>query len=291
MNSETTKMCSTFVSPLTCDPVLNDDGASPEYYRCSPIVDVITVQDLHARMTTRPTEESAAGVSSSSVQLTIDEFDRLWWLRYRNILTSWMMEVWMHEKYQTLSYHISLAYLEEILHQKRYDTTQLQLVAIACMYIAIKYEEVRIPNIFEMVQLADGTYTAQQLREMEIEVLNMLNWKLHRCTWLHFAFYFFGRGVLFVEDTIGDQPLTDAIVPQMYRHIQTLANFCVHHYNVLHDHAARQMAAAFIYASRKTLRVSPPWNRQLTVLTAYTEAELGDCLTSINTHCPDPVSL
>ncbi len=55
---------------------------------------------------------------------------------------------------------------------------QLQLVGVAAMLVACKYEERYYPTIDDFVLMTDSTYTKSEMRQMEISILKTLNFML-----------------------------------------------------------------------------------------------------------------
>ena len=55
------------------------------------------------------------------------------------------------------------------------ERKQLQLVGVAAMFIASKYEEMYAPEIGDFVYITDRAYTEPQIREMEMKILATLS--------------------------------------------------------------------------------------------------------------------
>ena len=66
------------------------------------------------------------------------------------------------------------------------EKKNLQLVGVASMLVAAKYEEMYAPEIGDFVYITDNAYTEKQIRKMEIEVLTVLAYDLGRPLPLHF---------------------------------------------------------------------------------------------------------
>ena len=60
------------------------------------------------------------------------------------------------------------------------ERKQLQLVGVAAMFIASKYEEMYAPEIGDFVYITDRAYTESQIREMEMRILDTLGFDLQR---------------------------------------------------------------------------------------------------------------
>jgi hypothetical protein len=50
------------------------------------------------------------------------------------------------------------------------------------MYIASKIEEVSIPRTSDFALATDGGYTKEQIIEMELNLMQLLSWKLYPVT-------------------------------------------------------------------------------------------------------------
>lgn len=55
----------------------------------------------------------------------------------------------------------------------------LQLVGVAAMWVASKYEEISTVEVAELVRLTDDSYTAEQVRHMECDILKVLDFQLN----------------------------------------------------------------------------------------------------------------
>jgi len=63
---------------------------------------------------------------------------------------------------------------------------ELQLVGIACLFIASKFEEMYSPDIHEFVFITDKTYTKKEILKAECRILQVLDFSLGRPLPLHF---------------------------------------------------------------------------------------------------------
>ena len=77
--------------------------------------------------------------------------------------------------FKSISIHFTLFQSREGLSLRR---AKLQLVGVAGMWIASKVEEIYAPEISDFVYIADGAYTASEIREMEIKMLSTLEWNI-----------------------------------------------------------------------------------------------------------------
>eukprot|EP00898_Chlorokybus_atmophyticus_P002740 jgi/Chlat1/3467/Chrsp23S03672 len=96
----------------------------------------------------------------------------------RGILVDWLVEVSEEYKLNPETLHAATNYIDRMLSRERVDRSQLQLVGVACMLIAAKYEEIWPPAVDHFVYITDNTYTREQLLGMERRVLRTLNYEL-----------------------------------------------------------------------------------------------------------------
>lgn len=62
----------------------------------------------------------------------------------------------------------------------------LQLVGVAALFIAAKYEELFPPDLAEFVYLTDNTYTRDEVLRMEMHILKKLKFELAQPLAIHF---------------------------------------------------------------------------------------------------------
>jgi cyclin-A len=84
----------------------------------------------------------------------------------RVILVDWLVEVGEEFKMQSATLHLCVNYIDRFLSEVSVQRGKLQLVGIACMMIAAKYEEIYPPSPSEFVYITDHTYTIQQVRRL-----------------------------------------------------------------------------------------------------------------------------
>lgn len=81
----------------------------------------------------------------------------------RGILVDWLVEV--AEEYELSSETLFLAinYLDRFVATTPIDRRKFQLVGVACMLIASKYEGVFAPAVDEFVYISANTYTREEV--------------------------------------------------------------------------------------------------------------------------------
>jgi len=108
--------------------------------------------------------------------------------KMRTVLVDWLIQV--HSQFNLLqeTLYLTVAILDRFLQEMscKVERKQLQLVGVAAMFIASKYEEMYAPEIGDFVYITDRAYTEPQIREMEMKILATLNFDLGRPLPLHF---------------------------------------------------------------------------------------------------------
>ena len=64
--------------------------------------------------------------------------------------------------------------------------SKLQLVGVTAMLIACKYEEMYPPEIRDFVFITDDTYSSEEIRKMEVNMLRVLKYSFGNPLCLHF---------------------------------------------------------------------------------------------------------
>lgn len=107
--------------------------------------------------------------------------------RMRAVLIDWINEVHLQFHMAAETFQLAVAiidrYLQVVKNTKR---SYLQLVGVTALFIATKYEELFPPTITDFVYITDDTYTARQIRMMELQILKAIDCNLSRPLPIHF---------------------------------------------------------------------------------------------------------
>lgn len=98
--------------------------------------------------------------------------------KMRHILVDWMIEV--HEKFTFVekTLHISILLVDRYLSKVPVRRHQLQLVGVTSMFISCKYEEILAATINDFVFICDKAYDQHDVRRMEIEMLEAVEFDI-----------------------------------------------------------------------------------------------------------------
>ncbi|KFQ93884.1 G2/mitotic-specific cyclin-B1, partial [Nipponia nippon] len=104
----------------------------------------------------------------------------------RAILIDWLVQVQVKFRLQQETLYMAVAIIDRFLQDNGVSKKTLQLVGVTAMFIASKYEEVFPPHIGDFVYVTDNTYTKLQISQMEMKILQALNFCLGRPLPPHF---------------------------------------------------------------------------------------------------------
>ena len=108
--------------------------------------------------------------------------------KMRAVLIDWLIGVHLQFHLLQETLYTTVAILDRYLQHdvKKISRSKLQLVGVASMLIAAKYEEIYAPEVKDFVYITDRAYTERDILKMEIRILAVLNFNLGRPLPLHF---------------------------------------------------------------------------------------------------------
>ena len=106
--------------------------------------------------------------------------------RMRGVLVDWLLEV--HQRFHLLpeTFYLTVNIIDRFLTRKVVQLERLQLVGVAAMFIAAKYEEVLSPHIANFVRVADDGFTEAEILSAERYILQTLEYDLSFPNPMHF---------------------------------------------------------------------------------------------------------
>jgi len=108
--------------------------------------------------------------------------------KMRAVLIDWLVGVHLQFHLLQETLYTTVAILDRFLQSDIANVTRkkLQLVGVAAMLIAAKYEEIYAPEVKDFVYITDRAYNEKEILKMEIRILATLNFDLGRPLPLHF---------------------------------------------------------------------------------------------------------
>ena len=115
-----------------------------------------------------------------SVQTDITE-------RMRAILVDWLVDVHIKFNLRSETLYLTINVIDRFLSTTDVPRTKLQLVGVTAMWIAAKFEEIYAPDLSDLLYIVDNTYTAEEILNMEITILEQLQHNVATVTPLSFV--------------------------------------------------------------------------------------------------------
>eukprot|EP00195_Chlamydomonas_chlamydogama_P010582 CAMPEP_0202902368 /NCGR_PEP_ID=MMETSP1392-20130828/16812_1 /ASSEMBLY_ACC=CAM_ASM_000868 /TAXON_ID=225041 /ORGANISM="Chlamydomonas chlamydogama, Strain SAG 11-48b" /LENGTH=373 /DNA_ID=CAMNT_0049589121 /DNA_START=264 /DNA_END=1385 /DNA_ORIENTATION=+ len=181
--------------------------------------------------------------------------------KMRAILVDWLVEVAEEYKLCADTLYLTVNYIDRFLSTHIVQRSQLQLVGVACMWLAAKYEEIYPPNVADFCYITDNTYTKEQMIQMEELILKKLGYELTVPT----AKMFLRR-------------MLQVCNPD--EHLHFLSNYLTEITLLDHNmmkHLPSEIAAAAVFLANLILK-RQPWDGNLTHYSTYTLVDLNKCV-------------
>ncbi|NWH71641.1 CCNB2 protein, partial [Piaya cayana] len=177
--------------------------------------------------------------------------------RMRALLVDWLIQV--HSRFRLLqeTLYMCVAIMDRFLQNHPVSRNKLQLVGVTALFLAAKYEEMLTPDIGDYAYITDNAYTTEDVREMEIMILQELNFSLGRPLPIHF---------LRRASKAGE---ADAKQHTLAKYLMELTLL---DYDMVH-HRPSEIAAAALCLSQKILGRNS-WGTKEQFYTGYTEESL-----------------
>ncbi|XP_010453174.1 PREDICTED: cyclin-A2-2-like [Camelina sativa] len=182
----------------------------------------------------------------------------------RKILIDWLVEVSDDYKLVPDTLYLTVNLIDRVLSNTYIERQRLQLLGVSCMLIASKYEELCAPRVEEFCFITANTYTKSEVLSMEIQVLNLVHFKLSVPTTKTFL-----RRFIKAAQASYKAPLIELAFLANY-----LAELTLMEYTFLRFLPSLTAASA-VFLARWTLdQTDHPWNPTLQHYTRYEVADL-----------------
>jgi cyclin B len=79
--------------------------------------------------------------------------------KMRSILIDWLVDVHLKFKLLPETLFITVSIIDRFLEKQRVSKQRLQLVGVAALFVASKYEEIYPPELKDFVYITDRAYT------------------------------------------------------------------------------------------------------------------------------------
>jgi hypothetical protein len=185
--------------------------------------------------------------------------------KMRMILVDWLIEVHMKYGMHNETLHLSINLIDRYLSITPIPRKRLQLVGVAAVFIASKYEEIHPPEVRELVHITDNAYTKDELLKMEVAMLTILSFQIMVPT----AAHFFG-----VLQKTNDCDEVHRMVAQYIIELGLLDIRMLHH-------SPSHVVSAALLLSNQLLKRKPIWPSIMVRRSRHSESALAGCVAEL----------
>jgi hypothetical protein len=104
----------------------------------------------------------------------------------RSILVDWLVEVHFKFRLQNPTLWLCVNIMDRFLNSHLIQRNRLQLLGVASLLIACKFEEIFPPEVQDCVYITDRAYSKEEVLAMEQKILHTLDYQLCVPTGYHF---------------------------------------------------------------------------------------------------------
>ncbi|EKE42040.1 cyclin, N-terminal domain containing protein [Entamoeba nuttalli P19] len=179
--------------------------------------------------------------------------------KMRQKLVDWIAEISTVLTLLSETYLLTIYIIDKYLSlNKTVERNNFQLVGVAAVLIASKFEEYSYVIVSDLVTLTGDAYTADMIKNMECQILNTLNFQIIRPTPLDFLRRF---------SRAADNTEKPHITARYLIELATLD------YQLM-EKKVSLLAAASVYLGRKMCETTPFWDETMAFYSGYSEQDL-----------------
>jgi len=243
---------------------------------------------------------SRADVSTSqlySTMLTDQYVTRFYnptaqYLKSRRGLIDYLREVTMRLQLSKGIFHISIAYMDYVLSKHDFPKVRLPLIALTCLVIAAKYDELdkNIPPLSDYLRVSITklpTARVEDIKECEVVLLRILAWNLRIITPLTFVETLLTQGVVHSTDQVNDEksPAMQTVM-SVTRHALNFVESALNSIFLISTHTIDYellqynpsvIGIACIMAARNSAKITPVWSKHLEFISSIEYDQAKEC--------------
>ena len=167
--------------------------------------------------------------------------------------------------------YLTVNVIDRFLALKQVRRSKLQLVGVASLLLASKYEEIYPPELSDLVYITDKAYNKKEILEMENDIVCTLQWDMTVPTVHSFL-------CRFLKAAHADRTMVQLACFIAERSLQEQS---------MMKHLPSVVAASAIYAARTSLKRNP-WSPTLLHYTKLDEPQLAECLSDMKAFILHP---
>lgn len=181
----------------------------------------------------------------------------------RKEIVEWALDLCSSFALRNITAHTAI-YLMDLAHMSStIPKTLFKAIAATCVLIACKSEESsNCPTVNELSENVNGN-----VKSLELEVLELVNWKIQVATCMQFVEYYSSLGIVF------DNEINDIRTVRLVRECaELICDLCIAEHNFI-QYLPEDLALVCIEVARKVLGIKPPWTSELTSLASQSTDE------------------
>ncbi|RAP32605.1 hypothetical protein DID75_04585 [Candidatus Marinamargulisbacteria bacterium SCGC AG-410-N11] len=181
---------------------------------------------------------------------------------------------------------LAIYYLDLCLSQKRMLFSNHQMLAIACIRVAVKFkasDDDVYDFLFELKQFFKKQFKPytlfySQSQNYELKAIKLLGWQVDRMTVYDFLSFYISQSIFTKNDRLNSKPLTFITKRKFTRLLKVLTCKGMTD-SLIRQFLPSKLAATYIMTARRQLCIKPLWPKKLQQLTGYLA---NDLLSSFN---------
>ena len=186
----------------------------------------------------------------------------------REILIDWLIQVHIKYRLRPETLFLTVNLIDRYLGMAIITRKNLQLVGVACMLIAAKYEEIYPPTAEDFVYITDYAYNKQEVLAMEGDILVKLDFEIHFTS----PFRFLERYMFLKETSTNEKNFA-----------LFLLEGCLISYPML-KYKSSVLAGGCLYLANKLCFSKEPWSQKMEEYTYLDEQTLRQCARDIHQY-------
>jgi len=92
----------------------------------------------------------------------------------RAFLVEWIIDVHRKFRLQSETLYVTVRIIDRFLSKQSIKKSQLHILGVTALLISTKYEEIYPPDLKELLQVSENKFTRAQVLEMEMQILQVL---------------------------------------------------------------------------------------------------------------------
>jgi len=183
----------------------------------------------------------------------------------RAILVGWLYDVTSKKELRLETLFLAVSLVDRFLEKRTTKRRDFQLIGVAALMIAAKFEHSKPPTVKEFVDMSGKAYSKEEILRMEVRILTAVEFNIFQPTAVHFLQCY--QRMIWPGEAHGDLA-------------QTMLRLALAEYD-MQQHTPSHLAAAALLASHTVQHRQPPWTLSAVKHTQKTELMLKACAKEI----------